>query len=98
MSLLKTVQYKLRTLTSVLSAEVNPNVMADLSVEFCKQMLHINEGDAASAQGSRCGFHFQPDPAIDLMEEVRDYQKILNRRQIKSLSARLVDEHLRKDD
>lgn len=61
-------------------------------------MLSGAESDVLSARGSRFAFDVAPDAEIDLMEEVKDYQKILNRRQIKSLSARLVEEHLRKDE
>ena len=72
--------------------------MNDLQISFCNEMLCGVDGDAVSNRGSRFAFNVAPDAEIDLMEEVKDYQKILNRRQIKALSARLVEEHLRKDE
>lgn len=98
LSLLKIVQYKLKILTTAISADLNPSTMNDLKVSFCNEMLCGVEGDAISTRGSRFAFNVAPDAEIDLMEEVKDNLKILNRRQIKALSARLVEEHLRKDE
>lgn len=95
-ALFEVVESKLKLLLKAFSNNLSSSSLNLLKHSYCNELLTANDNDSQGTQDSRFKIHLPAE--VDLLEEVKSYQKILNRRQIKQASARLVEERIKKDE
>lgn len=92
------MQLKLKLLLKAFGEDFSISSINILKQVYCNEMLSGFDIDSQSTQGSRYQIFTERDDEVDLIEEVKYYKKVLNRKQIKLASARLVEEYIKKDE
>lgn len=95
MKLLQQVFSKLKRLTKSFDWKLDKGSILSHHEEFCQEMIGVGRRD--SLNGQDVHYRIDREPELDMMD-VKLYKTVPNRSDIKLLSARFVEECIKRDE